>query len=163
MELEFKKIFDGEFPYYFSNDNEKLNKRKLLKNIIMISDIAIQEFVENTAKIFNPEISGNSIFNNYTSRKQKAIELKSKLTKLHTKINDYFSNKDNITPSDIFFDINLFIETDLNYLLYKDWNEFLKYYNNLINASFSAEFEIHLRSFHSFITNILKEIIDKKN
>jgi len=162
MELEFKKIFDGEFPYYFSNENDKLNKRKLLKNIIMISDIAIQEFVENTAKIFNPEISGNSIFNNYTSRKQKAIELKSKLTKLHSKINDYFSNKENITPSDIFFDINLFIETDLNYLLYKDWNEFLKYYNNLINANFSAEFEIHLRSFHSFITNILKEIIDRK-
>ncbi len=162
MELEFKKIFEGEFPYYFSENNDKLNKRKLLKNVIIISDIAIQEFVESTAKLFIPEISGNNIFNNYTSRKQKAIELKSKLTKLHTKINDYFSNKGNITPSDIFFDINLFIETDLNYLLYKDWNEFLKYYNNLVNANFSAEFEINLRSFHSFVTNILKEIVERK-
>jgi hypothetical protein len=163
MHLEYKKIFDGEFPYYFSSENDKLNKRKLLKNIIMISDIAIQEFVESIAQIFNPEISGNNIFNNYTSRKQKSIELQSKLTKLHTKINDYFSNKDNITPSDIFFDINLFIETDLNYLLYKDWNEFLKYYNNLVNTNFSTEFEINLRSFHSFITNILKEIVNNKN
>ncbi len=163
IELEFKKIFEGEFPYYFSNKNEKLNKRKLLKNVIIISDIAIQEFVESVAQIFLPNISGNNIFNNYTSRKQKSIELKSKLTKLHAKINDYFSNKSNITPSDIFFDINLFIETDLNYLLYKDWNEFLKYYNNLVNANFSAEFEINLRSFHSFITNILKEIVERKN
>ncbi len=160
LELEYKKIFEGEFPFYFSNKNDKLNKRKLLKNVIIISDIAIQEFVESIVRIFIPDISGNSIFSNYTSRKQKSIALKSKLTKLHTKINDYFSNKSNITPSDIFFDINIFIETDLNYLLYKDWNEFLKYYNNLINTNFSAEFEINLRSFHSFITNILKEMLN---
>ncbi len=159
FKLEYKKIFDGELPNYFANTDEKINKRKLLKNIVIISDFAIQEFIESILKLFKPEISGSNIFENYISRKEKSLEVKKKLTKLHQKINDFFSAKGNITAPDIFFDINLFIETDLNYLLYKDWNEFLNYYNNLIRTEFSSEFKINLRSFHSFITRVLKELV----
>jgi len=158
FKLEYKKIFEGELPTYFKTSDEKINKRKLLKNIIIISDFAIQEFIETTLKLFKPEISGSNIFENYISRKEKSIEVKKKLTKLHTKINDFFSSKGNISSADIFFDINLFIETDLNYLLYKDWNEFLNYYNNLVRTEFSTEFKINLRSFHSFITRVLKDL-----
>ena len=89
------------------------------------------ELIEAVARLFKPGISGNSIFENYVSRKQKSIEVKKKLIKLHTKINDYFTTKSGIAPSEIFFDINQFMEADLNYLLYKDWNEFLSFYDNL--------------------------------
>ena len=54
------------------------------------------------------------------------------------------------------------METDLNYLLYKDWNEFLSYYDNLNRTNFSAEFEPTLRAFHSFLTRVLKEIVSEK-
>jgi len=162
LELEYKKIFSGEFPYYYDEKNEKISGRKLLKNIIIISDFAIKELIENVARLFKPEISGSSIFENYISRSQKASEVKEKLVKLHTKINDYFSQKGKINPTDIFYDINQFIETDLNYLLFKDWNEFLNYYNKLVRTDFSSEFRLNLKAFHSFITKILKEIVEKK-
>ena len=113
------------------------------------------------AKLFNPQISGNNIFEHYTSRVQKSMEVKEKLVKLHTKINDFFSKKEGMSPSEIFFDINLFIETNLNYLLYKDWNEFLNHFNNLNNSNFTTEFQVNLRAFHSFITDLLKNIVDK--
>ncbi|HLP57934.1 MAG TPA: hypothetical protein VK186_03855 [Candidatus Deferrimicrobium sp.] len=163
LRLEHQKIYEGEFPYYFDIDSEKVNRRKLLKNIIIISDFAIQDLIESVAKLFKPEISGNTIFENYTSRAEKASEVKEKLIKLHTKINNYFSEKGKITPADIFFDINQFIETNLNYLLFKDWNEFLDHYNKLVRTDFSPEFKANLRAFHSFITKILKELVDKKN
>ncbi len=162
LELEYKKIFTGEFPYYYDEKNEKISSRKLLKNIIIISDFAIKELIENVARLFKPEISGSSIFENYISRAQKASEVKEKLVKLHTKINDFFSQKGKINPTDIFYDINQFIETDLNYLLFKDWNEFLNYYNKLVRTDFSPEFRMNLKAFHSFITKILKEIVEKK-
>jgi hypothetical protein len=79
---------------------------------------------------------------------------------MHAKINDLFLNKAKITSADIIFDLNLFIETDLNFLLYKDWNEFLKYYHNLQFAESSTEFSANLRSFHVFLTQLLKEIIN---
>ncbi len=160
--LEFKKIFEGELPYFFDKNNNKVNKRNLIKNIIIISDITIQDLIETIAKLFKPEISGTNIFENYISRKEKTLDLKKKLTKLHTKINDYFSKKNNITPSEIFFDLNLFIENDLNFLLYKDWNEFLNHFNSLNNSNFSYEFDMKLKSFHSFITKLLKELIKKR-
>jgi hypothetical protein len=160
--LEFKKIFEGELPYFFDKSNNKVNKRNLIKNIIIISDITIQDLIETIAKLFKPEISGINIFENYISRKEKTLDLKKKLTKLHTKINDYFSKKNNITPSEIFFDLNLFIENDLNFLLYKDWNEFLNHFNSLNKSNFSSEFDMKLKSFHSFITKLLKELIKKK-
>lgn len=162
IRLEYQKIYEGEFPYYFDTENEKINRRKLLKNIIIISDMAIQDLIESVAKLFKPEISGNTIFENYTSRAEKASEVKEKLVKLHTKINNYLTEKGKITPSDIFFDINQFIETDLNYLLFKDWNEFLNFYNMLVRTDFSPEFKVNLRAFHSFITKILKEMVDNK-
>jgi hypothetical protein len=160
--LEFKKIFEGELPYFFDKNNNKVNKRNLIKNIIIISDITIQDLIETIAKLFKPEISGTNIFENYISRKEKTLDLKKKLTKLHTKINDYFSKKNNITPSEISFDLNLFIENDLNFLLYKDWNEFLNHFNSLNNSNFSYEFDMKLKSFHSFITKLLKELIKKR-
>ncbi|MCX6579750.1 MAG: hypothetical protein NT166_06145 [Candidatus Aminicenantes bacterium] len=163
LRLEYQKIYEGEFPYYFDAESEKINRRKLLKNTIIISDFAIQDMIESVAKLFKPEISGNSIFENYTSRAEKSSEVKEKLVKLHTKINNYFSEKGKITPADIFFDINQFIETDLNYLLFKDWNEFLDHYNKLVQTDFSPEFKTNLRAFHSFITKILKEMVDKKS
>ncbi len=162
LRLEYQKIYDSEFPYYFDVESEKTNRRELLKNIVIISDIAIQDLIESVAKLFKPEISGNAIFENYKSRAEKASEVKKKLVNLHSKINNYLTDKERITPSDIFFDINQFIETDLNYLLFKDWNEFLNYYNKLVRADLSPEFKMNLRSFHSFITKILKEMVNNK-
>lgn len=162
LELEYKKIYEGEFPNYFDEKNEKINRRKLLKNIIIISDFAIKELIESVAQLFKPEISGSSIFENYTSRSEKASEVKKKLVNLHTKINDFFSQKDKTTPADIFFDINQFIETDLNYLLFKDWNEFLSFYNKLVRTDLSPDFKLNLKAFHSFITKVLKEMVEKK-
>ncbi len=162
LELEYQKIYDGELPYYFDEKNEKINRRKLLKNIIIISDFAIKELIENVARLFKPEISGSNIFENYISRAEKASEVKKKLATLHTKINDFFTQKGKINPADIFFDINQFIETDLNYLLFKDWNEFLSYYNKLVRTDLSPDFRVNLKAFHSFITRILKEMVDNK-
>ena len=134
----------------------------MIQNIVIIAEVAVQELIETVARLFKPGISGSSIFENYVSRKQKSIEVKKKLIRLHTKINDYFTRKGSIAPSEIFFDINQFMETDLNYLLYKDWNEFLSYYDNLNRTNFSAEFEPTLRAFHSFLTRVLKEIVSEK-
>ncbi len=163
LRLEYQKIYEGEFPYYFDHENEKVNHRKLLKNITIISEMAVQDLIEGISKLFKPEISGNTIFENYTSRAEKASEVKKKLAKLHSKINNYFAEDGRITPADIFFDINQFIETDLNYLLFKDWNEFLNYYNKLVRTDFTPEFKVSLRSFHSFITKILKEMVSNKS
>ena len=162
MKMEFRKIGEGELPLYFDSEADKGKKRKMIKNIILISEVAIQELVESVVRLFMPEISGTSIFENYISRKQKSIEVKKKLIKLHSKINDFFIRRGSVSPSEIFFDINLFMETDLNYLLYKDWNEFLSYYNNLNRTNFSVEFEPTLRAFHSFLTRILKEIVNER-
>jgi len=162
LKMEFKKIFEGELPLYFDPDTNKTKKRKMIQNIVIISEMAMQELIESVARLFKPEISGSSIFENYVSRRQKSIEVKKKLIKLHTKINDYFSNPGSIEPSDIFFDINQFMETDLNYLLYKDWNEFLSLYDTLSRSNLSSEFEPALRSFHAFLTRVLKEIVSEK-
>lgn len=162
LQLEYQKIYEGEFPYYFSTEDEKVNHRKLLKNITIISEMAVQDLIESIARLFKPEISGNTIFENYTSRSEKSSEVKKKLAKLHSKINNYFTEEAKITPADIFFDINQFIETDLNYLLFKDWNEFLNHYNKLVRTDFTPEFKANLRAFHSFITKILKEMFGNK-
>jgi hypothetical protein len=162
LKMEFKKICEGELPLYFDANTNKIKKRKMIQNIVIISEVAIQELIESVARLFRPEISGSNIFENYVSRKQKSIEVKKRLINLHTKINDYFSNKGSIAPSEIFFDINLFMETDLNYLLYKDWNEFLSFYDNLSRTNFSIEFEPTMRAFHAFLTRVLKEIVSEK-
>jgi len=162
LELESKKIFEGEFALYFSPLTNKNRKRKLLKNVVVISEMAVQELIEKVARLFAPEISGAAIFENYISRKQKSIEVKKKLIKLHTKIGDYFAHKGSLAASEISSDINQFMETDLNYLLYKDWNEFLSHAAGLNRASAPAEFDPALRAFYTFLTKTLKEIVSEK-
>lgn len=162
LRFEYKKIFSGELPYYFEAANEKINKRKLLKNVAIISGFATQHLIENAAKIFKPGITGERLFVDFISRDQMSSEVKRKLESLYTKIEHYLSQKGEISSSDIFFDINLFIETDLNYLLYKDWNEFLKFHTELVNSDFKPEFKNNLRAFKAFIARILKEIAENK-
>jgi hypothetical protein len=161
LQSEYKKIFEGELPHFFESSEEKINRRTIVKNVIIISGVAIQELIETIAQLFKPEISGSSIFENFVSRKQKSLEVKTKLEKLHNKIEEYLTKKGNVSPADIMFDLNLFIETDLNYLLFKDWNEFLSYYNNLVKINFSTDFDKNIKSFQTFISSILKELGEK--
>ncbi|MEN8222767.1 MAG: hypothetical protein ABFR36_05865 [Acidobacteriota bacterium] len=162
MSQEYKKVFETEFKNVFEKDPEKISKRDMLRNIVNISDNAIHELIENVSKMFNSGFECSSIFENYVSRNQKAAGLKKKLVNLHTKINDHFENSDKITENDIFFELNHFIETDLNYLLYKDWNEFLKHYDTLEKSDFSSDFKLNLKDFHLYLTKILEEIVDNK-
>jgi len=162
LKLEFRKIWEGELPLYFSSESNKIKKRQMIQNIVVITEVAVQELIETVAKLFKPSLSGSSIFEKYVSRRQKSLEVKKKLVRLHTKINDYFAQKGGIAPSEIFFDINQFMETDLNYLLYKDWNEFLSLYDNLSRSNLSSEFEPTLHAFHAFLTRVLKEIVSEK-
>jgi len=162
LKFEYKKIYSGELPYYFEVSNEKINKRKLLKNVADISDFAAQHLIESVAKFFKPEINGKRIFGDFISRDQMVSEVKKKLETLYAKISNYLSQKGEISSADIFFDINLFMETDLTYLLYKDWTEFLKFYDDLVGSDFTPEFKNTLRGFQSFIARILKEIAEFK-
>ena len=162
LKFEYKKIYSGELPYYFEVSNEKINKRKLLKNVAVISDFAAQHLIESVAQFFKPEINGKRIFGDFISRDQMVSEVKKKLETLYAKISNYLSQKGEISSADIFFDINLFMETDLTYLLYKDWTEFLKFYDDLVGSDFTPEFKNTLRGFQSFIARILKEIAEFK-
>ncbi len=159
---EFQKVFSGELPLTFEPEAGRTKRRKMLQNVVIISEVMMQELIETTARLYQPQILGSTIFENYVSRRQKSIEVKKKLIKLHTKINDYFIHPGTITPAEVFFDINLFLETDLNYLLYKDWNEFLAHYDHLSRTNFSGEFEPTLRGFQSFLTSVLKDIVSEK-
>jgi len=161
MSQEYKKVFETEFKNFFEKDPDKISKRDMLRNIVNISDNAIQELIENISRMFDPEFECSAIFENYVSRNHKATGLKKKLINLHTKINDHFDNPEKITPNDIFFELNQFIETDLNFLLYKDWNEFLKHYDNLQKSDFSSNFILNLKDFHLYLTKILEDIVDK--
>lgn len=163
MSQEYKKVFETEFKNFFEKDPEKISKRDMLRNIVNISDNAIQELIENVSRMFNTNFECSSIFENYISRNHKAAGLKKKLVNLHTKINDHFEDPDNISANDIFFELNQFIETDLNFLLYKDWNEFLKHYDTLEKSDFSSNFRLNLKDFHLYLTKILEEIVDNKN
>jgi hypothetical protein len=157
LKTEYQKIFDGELPNYFQDNEEKFNKRKIIKNIVMISDIAIQEVIETVAQVFKPDITGTTIFDRYISRKEQSAAVKNKLQKLHQKIIDYFAKKGNVTQADVLFDLNMFIENDVNYLMFAEWNEFLTYYNNLIKINFSSEIDLNLKSFNTFVASLLKE------
>ena len=157
LNLEYKKIYDGELPNFFSEADEKLNKRKKIKNIVLISDFAIQEMIETIAQVFKPEISGSNIFEKYVSRKEQSLDIKKKLYKLSQKVNDYFKKRKSLTQADILFDLNLFIENDVNYLPFTEWNKFISYYENLIRINFSSEFDLNLKSFNTFISSIVEE------
>lgn len=157
LNQEYKKIYDGELPHFFSQGEGRQNKRKIIKNILLISDFAIQEMIETIAQVFKPEISGSNIFERYVSRKEQAVAIKEKLVKLNQKLNDYFKKKKNISQADILFDLNLFIENDVNYLSFNEWNTFINYYENLVKINFASEFDLNLKSFHTFISSIIDE------
>lgn len=154
---EYKKIFEGELVHYFEPEITPAKQKKIIRNTYNISSFAIKEMIENVARVFNPELKGKKLFEDQVSRKEKSEDVKNQLLKISRKIDQYFSREKHITPQELFFDLNLFIETDLNYLLYKDWNEFLKQYNSLLQKNFTTEFEVNLRSFKKFLTHLVKQ------
>lgn len=160
---DYKKIYEGEFPYYFEADDEKVNKRKLLKNVAVLSDLATKQIIISVAQLFKPEINGEQIFGEFVSREQMSAQVKKKLEKLHARIDDYLANKGKTSSADIFYEINLFLEVEFNYLLFKDWSGFLKLYNSLAKSDFTPEFRTNLKSFNTFIAKIINEISKRKS
>lgn len=156
--FRYQNIYADEFPYYFEADSEKVNKRKLLKNTAVFSTMATQQLIESIARVFNPKIAGEQLFSDFIPQEQMVMELKKKLESLYTRINEYFSSRAELSSTDVLFEVNLFMETDLNYLIYKDWNDFLKLHQTLIKSDFKPEFKTNLKAFQGFIAKILNEI-----
>jgi len=155
---EYKKIYEGELVNYFKPELTPAKQKKIIRNVYTISSYAIKELIEGVAILFNPDLSGKKLFENLVSRQEKSQDVKNQLIKITKKIDFYLSRERKISPQELFFDLNLFIETDLNYLLYKDWNEFLKHYNGLLQKNFTTEFDINLRSFKKFLIQLIKQL-----
>ena len=158
LQLELQKIFHGELLHYFKEETNRMRKRKIIKNVIIMTELCIQEAIETVVRIFMPDITGSTIFEKYVSRKEREMVVKEKLLLLHQRIDDYFKQEKNASPAEVFLEINQFVDSDLNFLLYKDWNEFMNFYHSLNRCGFSSDFPPHLRLFFHFLNRLLKDM-----
>ncbi len=158
LQLELQKIFHGELLAYFKEETSKIRRRKIIRNVIIMTELCIQEVIETVVRIFMPDITGATIFEKYISRKEREQAVKEKLLLLHRRIEDYFKQEKSASPAEVFLEINQFVDSDLNFMLYKDWNEFMNFYHSLNRCGFSSDFPPHLRLFFHFLNRLLKDM-----
>ncbi len=157
---DFNKIYQGELPFLFVKKGV-INRKKLLKNIVLVSEMALQDLVKSVSLLFNPKLKGEELFDNYIDRKERLSDLNVSLKRLYDFISRYFealSSENEISREDVLFEVNLFMEKDISYLLYKDWDAFIKIYEILLKEEKEDGFNKKLRSFKIHMAKIRKEL-----
>jgi len=155
--MELKKVFNHELVGLVYMRQAQLiyakveNSHGLLRNCLQAAIVQI-------AQVFDPEFDGSDIFQNLSTRLKESLKLKEDLKSLSLFIKEYQKDVENAEITNLIEQLTSFRDLSLKYLMYRDWDDFEKFTEEIIISSGRSELGDVLNRFHVFLDALLGEV-----
>lgn len=155
MDMEMKKVYNFELIDVLSLEESSFIYAKF-ENSKGILKEHFQQSVVNLVSYFEEDISGADVFKDYITKLEQSKKLLESLEKLLDEVRRYQETQSDI---DSLMDEALkFKESSLKYLMYKDWQNFEDFIDNVITTMSDNKLEKVLSDFEAYLEAILKEV-----
>ncbi len=155
MAMELKKVYRIELIDILSLDEPSLIYAKL-ENSKGILKECFQQSIVQVAKYFKSDLLGRDIFEGYTNRLEQSKILLNSLTKL---IGQIVSFRDGRTKDECLYScIQVFKETSLKYLMFKDWQVFEQFQKSIASTDDIGNLNTLLSDFETYLEALTKEV-----
>ena len=157
LKMELKKVFNHELVGLVYMRQAQLIYVKVENSHGLIRD-CLQNAIVQIAQVFDAQFDGGEIFANLSTRLKESLKLRDDLRGLIQFISDYKKNIEHEEITRLIERLALFRDLSLKYLMYRDWDEFEKFMEEIIIASGKSELSDVLHRFEVFLEALHGEV-----
>lgn len=155
--MELKKVYNHELVGMVYMRQAQLIFAKVENSHGLIRN-CLQNAIVHVAQVFDPAFDGTDIFQNLSTRLSESLRLMDDLNALRAFIADYQQRAEEGEITQLIERLASFREQSLRYLMYRDWDDFEKFMEEIIIASGRAELSDVLHRFVVFLDALRGEV-----
>jgi hypothetical protein len=160
LPLELKKVINTEL-LDISVSRQADNIRARVENSHGILRDCFQQSIVQVAQAFEPGISGEDIFPDFTAKLDQSVRLRDGLASLIRAVRQFSEQKSESAAQNMRDEISLFYDESMKYLMYRDWTGFEIFFIEMLKcASQTALLQIAHR-FETFLTTLFREVMKR--
>ncbi len=157
IEMEAKKVFVFELLNF--SDSQSGDQIKIrAENAYSILKRGFQEATVTLVQAIYPDVRGEEIFDTYVTRQSQSIQLRRDLNVLFEQVRAFFVKRDLEETGNMIRYIVDFQQSSLKYLMYKDWQDFDLFLNEIKKAKTLPAMMSILHKFETYLASLLIEI-----
>lgn len=157
LEMETKKVFQLELRDF--SDTQSFDQIKVkVENGYSILKRAVQETVVALLQAIEPDARGEDIFDTYVTRQSQSIQLRRDLNILFQQVRRFMEKREMEDAANLIRNVVDFKESSLKYLMYKDWQDFDLFHEEIKRARSLPSMMSVLHKFDTFLASLLIEV-----
>jgi hypothetical protein len=157
LPFEMKKVVSTELVDISVARQPDIVRARVENSHGILKDCFQQSLVQ-LAQVFDPMVQGRDIFEDFTAKFEQSVELREQLARLVHVVREFQAHRDENTAADMKEAISRFYDTDMKYLMYRDWSGFELFFIEILKCpSLSALLQISHR-FETFLSTLHREV-----
>jgi hypothetical protein len=155
--LELKKVINTELlDLSVARQTESIRAR--VENSHGILTDAFQQSVVQLAQVFDAEVTGSRIFDDFSEKLDQSVLLRDGLAELIKALREFQARKDEASAQGMKEQISRFYDQNMRYLMYRDWSGFEIFFIEILKCtSLSGLIQIGHR-FETFLMTLFREV-----
>ncbi len=157
IKMELRKAFEHELsgmrderhPHYIYAKTE--NAHGLLRN-------CFQQSIVSLAQLFEPELQGSKLFGFFQTRLDQSLSLRRELWKVLRAVRRVGEDRSEAKFSNLMELLSDFREHNLRFLMFKDWETFEHFYEEIETASGKPQLAHLLHRFEAYLETLFSQI-----
>ena len=157
LNMELKKIFGRELVGFVYLRQAPPIYAKVENSHGLLRD-AFQQSVVAIAQVFDPEMRGDEIFPQFQTKVEQSVTIRTEIWKLLVYVRQFIESgtKEGVAP--LIERIALFRDASLKFLMYKDWDAYEQFLEEIIVARTIDEVNEVLHRFAVFLETLLGQV-----
>ena len=157
LPFEMKKVINTELMDISVARQPDIIRARVENSHGILKDCFQQSLVQ-LAQVFDPRVQGRDIFPDFTAKLEQSVELREQLARLVRVVHEFQTRRDEASAADMKEAISRFYDTDMKYLMYRDWSGFELFFIEILKCpSLSALIQISHR-FETFLSTLHREV-----
>ena len=157
LPFEMKKVISTELVDISVARQPDIVRARVENSHGILKDCFQQSLVQ-LAQVFDPMVQGRDIFEDFTAKFEQSVELREQLGRLVHFVREFQTKRDDTTAAEMKEAISRFYDTDMKYLMYRDWSGFELFFIEILKCpSLSALLQISHR-FETFLSTLHREV-----
>jgi hypothetical protein len=157
LPFEMKKVISTELVDISVARQPDIVRARVENSHGILKDCFQQSLVQ-LAQVFDPLIQGRDIFEDFTAKFEQSVELREQLGRLVHFVREFQIHRDDTRAADMKEAISQFYDTDMKYLMYRDWSGFELFFIEILKCpSLAALLQISHR-FETFLSTLHREV-----
>jgi hypothetical protein len=157
LPFEMKKVISTELVDISVARQPDIVRARVENSHGILKDCFQQSLVQ-LAQVFDPLVQGRDIFEDFTAKFEQSVELREQLARLVHVVREFQAHRDDLTAGEMKEAISRFYDTDMKYLMYRDWSGFELFFIEILKCpSLSALLQISHR-FDTFLSTLHREV-----